>query len=238
MGSERATTIGDGQVPEQTPEPPLRVRLPDGQVVVCRLLARRQSAEGLWLYQVALPLRAHVRLGDRDTTEPVGTVFYVAADQARPLPDVSCAGVPIRRHLLVVARARAGRRPRATAAPAGTRAATPPTRADWPQVRGDGTGYWKTERLRRTGTRLLAGSGASTAVRDYSTGDASGSGIGPVCRAQRHVVTGIFSRFAARPFEWACGVLSCPWRGAAARAPAALGCAAHGAGSGVSGVSG
>ncbi|MEU1670437.1 hypothetical protein ABZ752_00195 [Streptomyces roseifaciens] len=138
MDSEQASTVGDGQVPERTPEPPVRVRLPDGQGVVCRLLARRQTAEGLWLYKVALPLWAHVRLGQRDTTEPVDTVFYVAADQARPLPGVSYTGVPIRRHPLVIARARTGRRPRATAptgTPAGTEAAAPSPGAGRPQAR-------------------------------------------------------------------------------------------------------
>ncbi|MFF4407340.1 hypothetical protein [Streptomyces sp. NPDC001404] len=43
---------------------------------------------------------------------------------------------------------------------------------------------------------------ASTAARDHSSGDASGSGTRPTCRAQRHVVTGTFNRFAAWPSSY------------------------------------
>ncbi|MEU5431439.1 hypothetical protein AB0H73_38355 [Streptomyces olivoreticuli] len=45
--------------------------------------------------------------------------------------------------------------------------------------------------------RAAPASSASTAARDHRTGDTSGSRTRPTCRAQRHVVTGTFNRFAA-----------------------------------------
>ncbi|MEV4925069.1 hypothetical protein [Streptomyces roseoverticillatus] len=110
-------TAGDNEAPEQPPRPPVTIRLPDEQPVVGRLLGRWQSADGAWFYRVTLPLWAHVRLGTRDVTEPSDIEFDVAADHVAPVPGTSYAGVPIRRHPLVVARARTGRRHPATTPP-------------------------------------------------------------------------------------------------------------------------
>ncbi|MFF4410345.1 hypothetical protein [Streptomyces sp. NPDC001404] len=133
---------GDGQVPEQTPTPPLWLRLPDGQEIVGRLLGRRQTADGRWWYDVTLPLWSRTIIAGRDHCEPSDVHFTVPATHLEPLEGTSYWGVPIRRHPKAIFRARTGRKPPAPP-PIPEPAATAPRASRAPDASKADTGRWK-----------------------------------------------------------------------------------------------
>ncbi|MCX4826912.1 DUF6233 domain-containing protein [Streptomyces sp. NBC_01142] len=101
--------LADGEPPAQTPTPPIRILLHDGQGLTGRLHHRWQSSTGAWMYHVSVALWAVTQLGARDVSEPADTEFDAPSSHVRPIDGVSYRGVPLTRHRDAIIRARTGR---------------------------------------------------------------------------------------------------------------------------------
>lgn len=84
-----------GMLPADPPPPPIRVLLPDGQELRGRLHARRQFAQGGWMYWVGLPMWQNVP--EIEGVEPAEYRVWLTAEQARPIDGVLYGRVPTHR---------------------------------------------------------------------------------------------------------------------------------------------
>ncbi|WP_434597950.1 hypothetical protein [Streptomyces sp. A5-4] len=78
--------------------PPVTVLLPDGQEVRALLLAKVQSGDGSWWYEVTLPLWSQlIDREDRITHTPADTLFLAPAKVVTPVDGQDYRGTPMRR---------------------------------------------------------------------------------------------------------------------------------------------
>ncbi|WP_051862850.1 hypothetical protein [Streptomyces ochraceiscleroticus] len=131
--------LADGELPSESPTPPIRILLHDGQELVGRLLRRWQGNTTAWFYEVSVTLWADAQVGGRDLAEPADIVFSAPTSHVRPIGGVSYQGVPLERDRQALLRARTGRR-----------LPTPPAPAPAPAPASDGEAgeWWALEKFR------------------------------------------------------------------------------------------